>query len=68
MKVLNGKLAAEDYMSSHTLTFSTPELTLIRFAGWLSDMLPVPKNYGQQISRIIYFIVDKDFAPVPVND
>jgi len=68
MKVLNGKSAAEDYMSSHTLTFSTPELTLIRFAGWLSDMVPDPKNPGQQVPRVMTFIEEKDFAPVPVID
>jgi len=68
MKVLNGKLAAEDYMSSHTLTFSTPELTLIRFAGWLSDMIPDPRNSGQQIPRIMNFIEEKDFVPVSVID
>jgi len=68
MKVLNGKSAAEDYMSSHTLTFSTPELTLIRFAGWLSDIVPDPKNPRQQIPRVMTFIEEKDFAPVPVID
>lgn len=68
MKVFNGKLAAEDYMSSHTLTFSTPEMTLIRFGLWLGDMVPDPKNPGQQMPRIISFVEEKDFAPVPVVD
>jgi hypothetical protein len=68
MKVFNGKSAAEDYMSSHTLTFSTPELTLLRFAFWLSDMVPDPKNPGQQMPRIISFVEEKDFAPVAVID
>jgi hypothetical protein len=68
MKVLNGKSAAEDYMSNHTLTFSTPELTLIRFAGWLADMVPDPKNPGQQIPRVMTFIEEKDFVPVPIID
>ncbi len=68
MKVFNGKLAAEDYMSSHTLTFSTPELTLIRFGVWLGDMVPDPKNPGQQMPRIMSFVEEKDFAPVNVID
>ena len=29
MKVFNGKEAAEQYMSSHTLTFSTPDPSLV---------------------------------------
>lgn len=68
MKVFNGKTAAEDYMSSHTLTFSTPELTLMRFAFWLGDMVPDPKNPGQQIPRSMTFIEEKNFAPVPIVD
>ncbi len=68
MKVFNGKSAAEDYMSSHTLTFSTPELTLLRFAFWLGDMVPDPKNPGQQMPRIMTFVEEKDFAPVPLVD
>jgi len=68
MKVFNGKSAAEDYMSSHTLTFSTPELTLMRFAFWLSDMIPDPKNPGQQMPRIMAFVEEKDFAPVAIID
>ena len=32
MKVFDGKKAATEYMSKHTLAFSTPELTLMRFA------------------------------------
>lgn len=68
MKVFDGKKAADDYMSSHTLTFSTPELTLTRFAFWLGDMVPDPKNPGQQIPRIMNFVEEKDFAPTPLVD
>ena len=68
MKVFNGKTAADDYMSSHTLTFSTPELTLTRFAFWLGDMVPDPKNPGQQIPRLMNFVEEKDFAPTPLVD
>lgn len=68
MKVFNGKTAADDYMSSHTLTFSTPELTLTRFAFWLGDMVPDLKNPGQQMPRIMNFVEEKDFAPTPLVD
>ena len=68
MKIFNGKLAAEDYMSNHTLTFSTPELTLLRFAFWLSDMIPDPKQPGQQMPRIVSFVEEKDFVPVSIVD
>ncbi len=68
MKVFNGKIAADDYMSNHTLTFSTPELTLLRFAFWLGDMVPDPKNPGEQMPRIMTFVEEKDFAPVPLVD
>jgi hypothetical protein len=68
MKVFNGKTAADDYKSSHTLTFSAPELTLTRFAFWLGDMVPDPKNPGQQMPRIMNFVEEKDFAPTPLVD
>ena len=68
MKVFNGKSAAEDYMSNHTLTFSTPELTLLRFAFWLGDMVPDPKNPRNQMPRIVTFVEEKDFAPVAIVD
>jgi len=68
MRVFNGKAAAEDYMSSHTLTFSTPELTLTRFAFWLGDIIPDPKNPGQTMPRLITFVEERDFAPVPIID
>ncbi|MEO9365332.1 MULTISPECIES: zinc ribbon domain-containing protein [Candidatus Nitrosocaldus] len=41
MKVFNAKNAAEDYMSLHTLTYSTPEMTLLKFAKWLGEMVDV---------------------------
>jgi len=44
MKVFNGKAAAEQYMSSHTLAYSTPEMTLKKFAFWLGDLVDVDCN------------------------
>ena len=68
MKVFNGKEAANDYMSSHTLAFSTPELTLMRFSFWLGDMVPDPKNNEEGIPRLLTYIEEKDFAPVEIID
>jgi|TARA_B100000745_G_scaffold45740_1_gene27553 hypothetical protein len=68
MKVFNGKEAAEQYMSSHTLTFSTPDLTLKRFSFWLGDLVPDPKNKEETVPRLMTFIEEKDFAPAQVID
>jgi hypothetical protein len=40
MKVFNGRSATDEYMSTHSLTFSTPEMTLKKFALWLGDQVP----------------------------
>ena len=55
MKVFNGKEAAEQYMSSHTLTFSTPDLTLKRFSFWLGDIVPDPNNKEETIPRPVSY-------------
>ena len=68
MKVFNGKEAPNDYMSSHTLAFSTPELTLMRFSFWLGDMVPDPENKDEGIPRLLTYIDEKDFAPVEIID
>ena len=52
MKIFDGRKAAEDYMAAHTLTFSTPDLTLKRFAFWLGDMVPDPENKEDAIPRL----------------
>lgn len=67
MKVFDGKKAAEEYMSSHTLTFSTPELTLMRYSYWLGDMVPDPENKQNVIPRLMTFVEERDFAPSQVN-
>jgi hypothetical protein len=47
MRVFNGKVATEDYLSTHSLTFSTPEMTLRKFALWLGEEIDSPFNKGQ---------------------
>ena len=68
MEVFDGKKAAQEYMSKHTLAFSTPELTLMRFAFWLGDTVPDPKNEGKTIPRMLTFMTEQDFAPVLIDD
>ena len=68
MKIFDGRKAAEDYMAAHTLTFSTPDLTLKRFAFWLGDMVPDPTNKEQSVPRIMTFVEEKDFEPVQIID
>lgn len=68
MKVFDGKKAAQEYMSSHTLAFSTPELTLTRFAFWLGDSVPDPENKGGPVPRIMTYTTEQDFEPVRIVD
>ena len=69
MEVFDGKEAAQDYMSKHTLAFSTPELTLMRFAFWLGDSVPDPKNEGGEgIPRMMTYLTEQDFQPVLIDD
>lgn len=68
MKVFNGKQAANDYMSAHTLAFSTPELTLMRFSFWLGDMVPDPTGKEESVPRLYTYVEEKDFAPVEIID
>ncbi|MCY3854533.1 MAG: zinc ribbon domain-containing protein [Thaumarchaeota archaeon] len=59
MKVFNSKIAAEEYMSNHTLTFSTPELTLLRYSFWLGDIVPDPKDKEKTIPRLMTYLEEK---------
>jgi hypothetical protein len=68
MEGFDGKKAAQDYMSKHTLAFSTPELTLMRFAFWLGDSVPDPKNDGKGTPRMMTYLMEQDFEPVLIDD
>ena len=57
MKVFDGKPAAEEYMSTHTLTFSTPEMTLKKFVVWLSEIV---ENNGEDLPRITLYLKTRD--------
>ena len=68
MKVFDGKTAANEYMATHTLAFSTPELTLMRFAFWLGDTVPDPANKTKTMPRMQTFMIEQDFEPVLIDD
>jgi hypothetical protein len=53
MQVFDGKPAAEEYMSTHTLTFSTPEMTLKKFVFWLSEIV---EHNGEKVPRITLYL------------
>ena len=69
MEIFNGRAATEEYMSTHSLTFSTPEMTLKKFALWLGDQVNVPGK-NKTVPRLLTYINDvnnqsnnSDFLP-----
>jgi zinc ribbon protein len=66
-KVFNGRAATEEYMSTHSLTFSTPDMTLRKFALWLGDQVNTPG--GERGPRLLLYLEEKgskkesDLAP-----
>lgn len=58
MKIFNGRLATEDYMSTHSLTFSTPEMTLKKFALWLGEQIKDSKT-DTPTPRLLLYLEDK---------
>jgi ribosomal protein L40E len=59
MKVFNGRAAADEYMSTHSLTFSTPEMTLKKFVLWLSEPISKPGT-KENIPRLMLYLQDRD--------
>jgi hypothetical protein len=56
-KVFNGRGATEEYMSTHSLTFSTPEMTLRKFALWLGEQISI--GGGESGPRLFAYIEEK---------
>jgi len=54
MKVFNARAATEEYMSTHSLTFSTPEMTLKKFAMWLGEQIDIPGKEGAAPRMVLY--------------
>ncbi|MFL6484302.1 MAG: zinc ribbon domain-containing protein [Nitrososphaera sp.] len=55
-RVFNGRSATEEYMSTHTLTFSTPDMTLRKFAIWLGEQVNLTD--GERGPRLMLYIED----------
>ena len=69
MEIFNGRAATDEYMSTHSLTSSTPEMTLKKFALWLGDQVNVPGK-NKTVPRLLMYINDvnnqsnnSDFLP-----
>jgi hypothetical protein len=60
MKVFNARAAAEEYMSTHSLTFSTPEMTLKKFALWLGEQVDEPGTKAGVIPRLVTYLEEKE--------
>ena len=58
MKLFNARTATEEYMSTHSLTFSTPEMTLKKFALWLGEQVTAPDSH-ETVPRLTLFLQDK---------
>ena len=55
MKAFDNRSAVEEYMSTHTLGYSTPDLTLKEFVLWLCDKVDEP-NGKENIPRIMLYL------------
>ena len=55
MKAFDGRSAVEEYMSTHTLGYSTPDLMLKEFVLWLCEKVNDP-NEKENIPRIMLYL------------
>jgi len=62
-KVFNGRSATEEYMSTHTLTFSTPDMTLRKFAIWLGEQVSLPN--GERGPRLMLYLEERGSRKEP---
>jgi len=59
MKAFDGRSAVEQYMSTHSLGYSTPDLMLKEFVLWLCDKVDDP-NGKENIPRVILYLKEKE--------
>ena len=60
MKGFNSRSAVEEYISTHPLSFSTPDLILKEFVIWLCELVNDPHGKGEEkIPRIILTLQKK---------
>jgi hypothetical protein len=55
MKAFDGRSAVDEYMSTHTLGYSTPDLMLKEFVLWLCEKVDDP-NGKENIPRIMLYL------------
>jgi ribosomal protein L40E len=55
MKAFDNRSAVEEYMSTHTLGYSTPDLTLKEFVLWLCEKVDDPIG-KKDIPRIMLYL------------
>jgi hypothetical protein len=55
MKAFDGRSAVEEYMHTHTLGYSTPDLMLKEFVLWLCEKVDDP-NEKDNIPRIMLYL------------
>lgn len=61
MKAFNGRSAVEEYISAHSLGFSTPDLTLKEFVIWLCEQVYDPKG-KEVVPRILLYLKGEESA------
>ena len=59
MKAFDGRSAVEQYMSTHSLGYSTPDLMLKEFVLWLCDKVDDP-NGKENIPRVMLYLKEKE--------
>src|ERR671938_1016615 len=67
MKAFNGRAASEEYMSTHSLTFSTPEMTLKKFVLWLGEQVTNPSS-KERVPRLMLYIEEKTTSTMGKED
>jgi hypothetical protein len=67
MKLFNGRAATEEYMSTHSLTFSTPEMTLKKFALWLGEQVTSPDSQ-ETVPRLTLFLQEKSDSSSQITE
>jgi len=61
MKSFNGRSVVEEYISAHSLGFSTPDLTLKEFVIWLCEQVYDPKG-KEVVPRIMLYLKGEESA------
>ena len=79
MKIFNSKAATEEYMSMFSLTYTTPEAILKKFATWLGEIVDMeckldncPNEDGlhpkHKVPRLMLFIEERDAPYIESNE